>query len=155
MVQPTRLVSHGSAVVQMTNLRDGIGKRFRRSVLHRPANWFRLRLQQISSPLVPPLTAFSLVRFPPKLYSSLPKSQPPLTTHFCPTSPTVEATQRFPCSAVHSIMAQHRLPKFSQGFPPIAGSNKLISSYPASVNFCARRSLRFVDTQLIKNCRTS
>ena len=40
--------------------------------------------------------------------------------------------------------------QISQGFPPITGSNKLISSYPASVNFCARRSLHFVDTQLIK-----
>ena len=117
MVQLTRLVSHGSAVVQMTNLRDGIGKRFCRSMSHRPANWFHSRLQQISSPLVPPSTVFSLVRFPPKLYSSLPKSQLPLTTHFCPASPTVEATQRFPCSAVHSIMAQHRLPKFHRGFP--------------------------------------
>ena len=117
MVQPTRLVSHGSAVVQMTNLRDGIGKRFRHSVLQRPANWFRSRLQQILSPIVPPSTAFSLVRFSPKLNSSLPKSQLPLTTYLRPTSLTVEATQRFPCSVVHSIMAQHRLPKFHRGFP--------------------------------------
>ena len=97
-------VSKESAVVRMTNLCDGISKRFRRSVLHRPATWFRLRLQQIPSPLVPPSTAFSLVRFYPKLCGSLPKSQLRLTTRFCPTSPTVEATH---CSAVHCIMAQH------------------------------------------------
>ena len=117
VAQPTRVMFQRSAVVRMTNLCDGISKRFRRSVLHRPANWFRSHLQQIPSPLVPPSTAFSLVRFHPKLYSSLPKSQLPLTTHFRPTSPTVEATHRFPCSAIHSIMAQHQLPKFYRGFP--------------------------------------
>ena len=117
VAQPTRVTFQRSAVVRMTNLCDGISKRFRRSVLHRPANWFRSRLQQISSPLVPPSTALSLVRFHPKLYGSLPKSQLLLTTRSCPTSPTVEATHRFPCSAVHNIMAQHQLPKFYRGFP--------------------------------------
>ena len=117
VAQPTRVTFQRSAVVPMTNLCDGISKRFRRSVLHRPANWFRLRLQQISSPLVPPSTVLSLVRFHPKLYGSLPKSQLLLTTRSGPTSPTVEATHRFPCSAVHSIMAQHQLPKFYRGFP--------------------------------------
>ena len=150
MAQPTRFTFQRSAVVRMTNLCDGISKRFRCSVLHRPANWFRSHSQQISSPLVPPSTAFSFLHFHLKLYRSLPKSQLPLTTHFCPTPPTVEATHRFPHSAVHSIMAQRQLPKFLQGFPPIASSNRLISLYPARVNFCARQSLRFVNTQLIK-----
>ena len=117
-------------------------------MLHRPANWFRSRSQQISSPLVPSSTAFSFFRFHPKLYGPLPKSQLPLTTRFCPTPPTVEATHRFPHSAVHSILAQHQLPKFSQEFPPTTSFNKFISSHPARENFCTRQLLRFADAQL-------
>ena len=154
MAQPMCFTFQRSAVVWMTNLCDGISKRFRRSMLHRPASLFRLHSQQLSSSLVTPSTAFSSLRFHQKLYGSLPKAQLPLTTRFCPTPPTVEAPHRSPPSAVHSILAQPRLPRFLQGFPPTTSSNRLISSYPTRVNFCAQQSLRFVDTQLVKTSRT-
>ena len=150
MAQPTCVTFQRSAVVRMINLCDGINKRFCCKVLHQPANWFRSHLQQIPSPLVPPSTAFSLVRFYPTLYSSLPKSQLPLTTHFRPTFANRRGDTSLPMQRRSQYHGTAPITKISQGFPPITGSNKLISSYPASVNFCARRSLCFVDTQLIK-----
>ena len=121
-------------------------------MLHRPANWFRSRLQQILSPLVPS-AAFSFFCFHPKFYGPLPKSQLPLTTCFCPTLPTVEATHCFPHSAVHSILAQHQLPKFSQGFPATTSFNKFVSSHPARENFCTRQLLRFANAQLTETAK--
>ena len=119
-------------------------------MLHRPANLFRSRSQQISSSLVPPSTALSFLRFHPKLCSPLLKTQLLHTTRFCPTPPTVEATHRFPRSTVHNILAQHQLPKFLQGFPPTTSFNVFISSYPARENFGTQQSLRFADAQLVK-----
>ena len=119
-------------------------------MLHRLASSFCLRSQQISSSPVPPLTAFSFLRFHPNLYSPLPKSQLLHTTRFCPTPPTVEATRCFPHNTARHILAQHQLPKFLQGFPPTTSFNKSISSDPARENFGTRQSLRFVDAQLTK-----
>ena len=150
MAQLARFTFQRTAVIRMTNLCDGISKRFRRSVLHRPPSLFRLHSQQLSGSLLPPSTAFSSLRFHQKLYGSLPKAQLPLTMRFCPTLQIVEAPHRSPPSAIHSILAQPRLPRFPQGFPPTTSSNKHISSYPARVNFCAQQSLRFIDTQLVK-----
>ena len=81
------------AVVRMTNLCDGISKS------SAAACYTDLRVcfacvQQLSGPLVTPFDCVFLPSFLPKLYGSLPKSQQRVITRFCPTSPTVEVTQR-------------------------------------------------------------
>ena len=81
------------AVVRMTNLCDGISKS------SAAASYTDLRVcfacvQRLSGPLVTPFDYVFFPSFSPKLYSLLPKSQQRVITRFCPTSPTVEATQR-------------------------------------------------------------
>ena len=122
-----------SAVVRMTNLCDGISKRFRRSVLRRPASSFRLR----SATFRPPCYPFDHVFFPsflPKLYSLLPKSQQRVITRFCPTSPSVEATQ---CSHTTLLTTFCTAPtaKIFAGVPPNNRFQQPMSSDPAKENF--------------------
>ena len=132
-------------------------------MLHRLASLFRLCSQQISSSPVPPLTAFSFLRFHPNLYSPLPKSQLLHTTRFCPTPPTVEETHRFPHSAICNILAQHQLPKFFVGVSPnnkfqqvhkfIPYKRKLLNTTVASFHRCTaqknRRTSKFCTHQFI------
>ena len=103
-------------VVRMTNLCDGISK-------SSAVAWYtdlRVRfvcVRQLSGPLVTPFDHVFFPSFLPKPYSSFPNSRQHVITHFCPTSPTVEATQRFPHNTAHHILAQHQLPKLCRGFP--------------------------------------
>ena len=82
------------AVVRMTNLCDGISKS------SAAACYTDLRVcltcvQRLSGHLVTPFDCVFFSLFSPKLYSLLPKSRQRVITRFCPTSPTIEATQRF------------------------------------------------------------
>ena len=116
-------------------------------MLHRPATWFRSRLQQIPSP---PCSSFDSVFFGSFLPKTLRFASQVVTISYYALLPNIadrrgDTLQRR--SLYHGTALTAKIP---QGFPPIASSKKLISSCPASVNSCARRSLRFVDIQLIK-----
>ena len=127
MAQLTRFAFQRSAVIRMTNLCDGISKGSAAACYTSLQVCFVCIRSNLQAPLLPPSLAFSFFCFHQKLYSPLPKSQQRFTTRFCPTPPTVEAMQRFPHSAVHSILAQLQLPTFLQGFPPTTSSNGFIS----------------------------
>ena len=69
----------------------------------------------------PPCYPFDHVFFPsflPKLYSSLPKSRQRVITRFCPTSPTVEATQRSHTTLLTTFLHSTNCKNFCRGPPP-------------------------------------
>ena len=103
-------------VVRMTNLCDGISKS------SAAACYTNLRVcfacvQPLSGLLVTPFDCVFFSSFLPKIYNSLPKPRQRVITRFCPTSPTVEATQR-PCTTLLTT-SQHNpsCQNFCRGSP--------------------------------------
>ena len=95
-------------------------------------------VQQLSGSLVTPFDCIFFPSFLPRLYSSLPKSRQRVITRFCPTSPTVEATQRFRPAPFTTLTDKN----FCRGFPQQTSFNKSKSSDPARKN--SQHNSRFV-----------
>ena len=105
-------------VVRMTNLCDGISKRFRRRRVTPTCKLVSLAFKQISSPLVHPfrLRFLSFV-FSQNFTVRFLKPQQRVITRFCPTSPTVEATQHSHTTLLTTFLHSTNCQNFCMGSP--------------------------------------
>ena len=125
MARSARFAFQRRMVGRMTNLRDGISKVSAAACYTDLPSWFRLRSATCRHPQHPFRLHLLFFGFFAKIYGSLPKPQQRVITRFCPTSPTVEATQHPHTTLLITFLHSTNCKNFCRGSPQQQGSTSL------------------------------
>ena len=151
-------VSHlqTSAAVWMTNLGNGIHKRFRSSSCYTALQASFIRVCSKFRAFLSPLRQrFPFPAFPQTLQ---PASQAATTSSYTFLTDITDRkgdARRFPRNTVRNILAQHQPSNIFAGVPPTTRFNQFICAYPARENFGTQKIASFHQHTTRKNRCTS